>query len=104
MNGHACEVETSVALHLVPEIVKHDALAKGELTELSTRYSGDMRRYRTSIPYYFEEYTTNGALGDATLASPEFGRDLVEGGLDRFCSFIESLLASPYAGASEGGT
>lgn len=102
INGHACEVETSVAMHLVPEIVKHDALARGELTDLATRFRGDMRRYHVSVPYFFDEYTTNGALGDATLASPEFGRDLVEGGLDRFCAFIDSLLPSQYAGSPGG--
>ncbi|MFL5760968.1 MAG: creatininase family protein [Thermomicrobiales bacterium] len=99
INGHACEIETSVAMHLVPEIVKHDALALGELTDLATGLRGDMHKYGVSVPYYFEDYTSNGALGDARLASPEFGRDLVEAGLDRFCAFVDSLLASPYAGS-----
>ena len=99
INGHACEIETSVAMHLVPEIVKHDALALGELTDLGTGLRGDMHKYGVSVPYYFEDYTSNGALGDARLASPEFGRDLVEAGLDRFCAFVDSLLASPYAGS-----
>jgi creatinine amidohydrolase len=105
VTGHACEIETSVAMHLVPEIVKTDSLAKGELTDLVTGFRSDMRKYNVSIPYYFEEYTTNGALGDARLASPEFGRDLVEAGLDRFCEFVDKLLASSYAGNSaEGGS
>jgi creatinine amidohydrolase len=98
-NGHACEIETSVAMHLIPEIVRTDSLAEGELTDLATGLHDDLRKYRVSIPYYFEQYTTNGALGDARLASPEFGRELVEGALDRFCDFVEKLLASQYAGA-----
>jgi creatinine amidohydrolase len=97
-NGHACEIETSVAMHLIPEIVREDSLAKGELTELTTDFLDDMRKYRVSIPYYFEQYTTNGALGDARLASPEFGKALIDGALDRFCEFVDKLLASQYAG------
>jgi creatinine amidohydrolase len=98
-NGHACEVETSVAMHLIPEIVRADVLARGELTELTMDFLDEMRKYSVSIPYYFEQYTTNGALGDARLASPEFGQALVEGGLNRFCEFVEKLLASQYAGS-----
>jgi creatinine amidohydrolase len=101
LTGHACEIETSVAMYMMPEIVKHDALAPGELTELATGLRADMRRFGVSIPYAFDEYTLNGAYGDATLASVEFGRDLVESGLDNFCGFIDRLLASPYAGETQ---
>jgi creatinine amidohydrolase len=98
VNGHACEIETSVALYMMPEIVRKDALEIGQLTELSTGLRGQMRKYNIAIPYSFDEYTLNGALGDATLASEAFGHDLIESGLDNFCGFLEALLASPYAG------
>lgn len=101
VTGHACEIETSVAMYMMPEIVKRDALAPGQLTKLATGLRSDMRRFGVSIPYTFDEYTLNGAFGDATLASVEFGRDLVESGLDNFCGFIDRLLASPYAGETE---
>jgi creatinine amidohydrolase/Fe(II)-dependent formamide hydrolase-like protein len=58
-----------------------------------------MRKYHVSIPYAFDEYTENGALGDARIASPAFGRELIESGLTNFCGFVEELLASPYAGS-----
>jgi creatinine amidohydrolase len=98
LNGHACEVETSVAMYMMPEIVRNDALAAGELTELATGLHQDLKRFGVSVPYSFDEYTLNGALGDAKLASVEFGRDLIESGLDNFCGFLDKLLASPYAG------
>lgn len=101
VNGHACEIETSVAMYLMPEIVRRADLAPGQLTELATGLRADMRRFGVSIPYPFDEYTLNGALGDATLASVEFGRDLVESGLDNFCRFIDRLLASPFAGDTD---
>jgi creatinine amidohydrolase len=97
VNGHACEIETSVAMYMMPEIVRNDTLAPGDLTDLATDFGTDMERFDVSIPYTFDEYTLNGALGDATLASVEFGRDLIESGLDNFCGFIDKLLASPYA-------
>ena len=102
VNGHACEIETSVAMELIPEIVRHDSLAKGELTELATGLGATLKKYRVSVPYYFDEYTRNGALGDATLATPEFGRELIENGLANFCAFVEELLASPFAGGGRG--
>lgn len=98
VNGHACEIETSIALYMMPEIVRRDALAAGQMTDLLTGFRQQMRRFGVSIPYAFDEYTLNGALGDATLASEAFGRDLIESGLDNFCGFLEELLASPYAG------
>jgi creatinine amidohydrolase len=98
INGHACELETSVAMYLMPEIVKTEALEPAQFTDLATGLRKEMRQYGVSIPYTFDEYTLNGAFGDARLASVEFGRDLVEEGLDNFCGFLERLLASPYAG------
>lgn len=101
VNGHACELETSIALFMMPEVVKRDALAAGALTDLATELRSEMKRFGVSIPYAFDEYTLNGALGDARLASADFGRDLIESGLDRFCGFLDRLLASPFAGDTE---
>jgi len=100
INGHACELETSVAMHMMPEIVRPDALAPAELTEFATSLRADMRKYDVTVPFAFDEYTLNGALGDARLASAEFGRDLIDSGLDNFCGFVERLLASSYLAAA----
>ena len=98
INGHACEIETSIAMYMMPEIVKSKSLAAGQLTDLATGLRANLKKYEISIPYSFDEYTLNGALGDARLASADFGRDLIESGLDNFCGFVEKLLASPYGG------
>lgn len=104
LNGHACEIETSIAMYMMPEIVRPDALEPGDLTELATGLHADLTRYDVSIPFTFDEYTLNGALGDATRATAAFGQELIETALDNFCTFIDRLLASPYAGdtSSEG--
>ncbi|MDI3341716.1 MAG: creatininase family protein [Sphaerobacter sp.] len=92
ITGHACEVEVSTAMELVPDVVKHDALAPGDLTPLAQEFRRTAQQYRVSIPYRFDEITRNGALGDATKASPEFGRELVESQLANFVRFCEALI------------
>jgi len=90
--GHACEFETSVGMYLLPETVKADALAAGELTDLTHGFRKTMSKYNVSVPYRFDEFTTNGALGDARLSSVEIGRILTESGLDNICAFIDELI------------
>jgi creatinine amidohydrolase len=90
--GHACEFETSAALELVPHVVKHDALAKGELTELTTGFRQELKKYDVQVPYRFDEFTRNGALGDATLATPEAGKEMMDDALTNFTQFCHDLI------------
>jgi creatinine amidohydrolase len=92
ITGHACEVETSGAMELVPDIVKHDSLAAGDITDLQKGFGQLARRYSVSIPYRFDQLTRNGALGDATQASPEFGREMIQNGLENFTAFCDELI------------
>lgn len=94
ITGHACEVETSTAMELVPDVVKHGSLAVGEITELNRGFQRQAARYDVSIPYRFDELTANGSLGDATQASPEFGRELIESALSNFVAFCDALIAA----------
>ena len=43
----------------------------------------------------FDEITANGALGDATQASYEFGQEIVEAALARVVEFLEDFMAGP---------
>ncbi|HET7034264.1 MAG TPA: creatininase family protein [Thermomicrobiaceae bacterium] len=94
ITGHACEVETARAMALVPQVVKHGALAKGEITELQSGFGQLARKYNVSIPYKFDQLTRNGALGDATQATEEFGRELMESALTNFTAFCDELVKS----------
>jgi creatinine amidohydrolase len=94
ITGHACEVETSRAMELVPSIVKHGSLAPGEITDLQREFERRARKYGVTIPYRFDQLTRNGALGDATQASPEFGREMIENALENFTGFCDDLIAS----------
>lgn len=90
--GHACEFETAVAMELVPGVVKNDDLATGELTELTTGFRQEMQKYGVQVPYRFDEFTRNGALGDATQATPEAGKEIIDSALKNFTGFCQSLI------------
>ncbi len=94
LTDHAGEGETSVALELIPDMVKHDALAPGEETELATGFRTSMQRYGVSAPFRFDEYTRNGAFGDARDATAERGAEMVTSALNNFCSFVDELVAA----------
>lgn len=93
ITGHACEMETSAAMYLAPEIVKTEALAVGALTELTYKFRGTLRKYEVTVPYRFERYTTNGALGDARKASLAYGQALMESALNNFVAFMDEVVA-----------
>jgi creatinine amidohydrolase/Fe(II)-dependent formamide hydrolase-like protein len=40
----------------------------------------------------FEEFTGNGALGDARLATVEFGQQIVETAIERTVEFLETFM------------
>ncbi|HLT20652.1 MAG TPA: creatininase family protein [Thermomicrobiales bacterium] len=91
--GHACQMETSAAMFLAPEIVKTDSLAAGEMTDLTYEFRGTLQRYGVSVPYRFDEYTRNGALGDARKATREMGEELMTSALNNFVAFMDELIA-----------
>ncbi|MCM8747717.1 creatininase family protein [Thermomicrobiaceae bacterium CFH 74404] len=93
--GHACEVETSVALALEPGLVRQQTLAAGELHPPSMPFVDPWRAPRLGVPQAFEEITGNGALGDARQASPEFGQAIVDRVIERAQTFLEAFLRQP---------
>ena len=96
--GHACEVETSVGMYLLPETVKADTLAPGEFTPLHLGFRRTLSKFGAVVPYRFDQLTTNGAWGDATLSTPEFGRDLTNAAVTNISTLVEELIeASPLA-------
>ena len=90
-SGHACEGEISQALYLAPHTVRRDTLAAGEFKGYP--YPHLRQGYQLGYAYRFDEITANGALGDATLASEELGREIVEAALQRALEFLEEFIA-----------
>lgn len=102
ITGHACEMETSAAMYLAPEIVKTDALAAGEMTDLTYTFRTSLQKYGVTVPYRFERYTANGAFGDARNASLAYGRALMDSALENFVDFMAEVVSrSPIEQAAE---
>jgi creatinine amidohydrolase len=89
--GHACEGEISQALVLAPHTVRREALAAGEFKGYPYRHLG--AGFNLAYAYRFDEITTNGALGDATLANEELGEAIVEAALQHVVEFLEDFIA-----------
>lgn len=88
--GHACEFETSLLLHLQPELVIHDHLVDaGQLVpdDLDGIFvSRDMR-----------QRTHAGFTGRPDLANADKGRLLFDGIVNSLMTAVQKLLAQPLA-------
>lgn len=89
--GHACEGEMSQALYLAPHTARPAAFTAGEYKGHPYRHLGE--GFNLAYPYAFDEITANGALGDATLASEELGREIVETALKNAVEFLQDFIA-----------
>ncbi len=89
--GHACEGEISQALVLAPHTVRQEALAPGEFKGYPYRHLGE--GFNLAYAYAFDEITANGALGDATLASEELGKVIIELALKNAVEFLEDFIS-----------
>ena len=94
LTDHAGDGETSIAMDLIPDMVKQDSLAPGEMTDLGKGFRVTMGRYGVSVPHRFDEYTRNGAFGDAREATRERGQAMMTSALNNFSGFVGELIAS----------
>lgn len=90
--AHAGEFETSLMLHLHPDLVRMD---DAEATYLEAPYDrgtkdllevGPVSAYRP-----FEAFTDSGAAGDPELASPEKGEELARRLADELADVLENV-------------
>ncbi len=94
-SGHACELETAELMALRPDRVKYDDLAPGDLSPRGSRLR--QRFWRRSIRrnHDFSDFSANGAVGDATLATAEDGWRMIKVIEERADKLITTLLDSP---------
>ena len=86
-HGHACEGEMSQAMYLAPWTVKENRVP-GEIVP-GARDADPMGAISPALK--FDEITANGALGDASKASWDFGRDIIETALDRVEEYLRDF-------------
>jgi len=71
---HACEFETSVMLHLAPELVDMRAAPDADVLRTVKRYSDS----EAFVSTWTLQESCTGVYGDPTKASPVFGKKLYE--------------------------
>lgn len=90
--AHGCELETSVLLHLRPDLVAMDKAEPDFPVQKSEFFFWDLER---PSPVFFQEffsrYSRTGTLGDPTKASAEKGRLFVEACVERLVAVIRDL-------------
>jgi creatinine amidohydrolase len=91
--GHACEMETSIMLHVHPERVKMDRAKREGPMHADVYRKADMQHPR---PVYFvnefHEVTNNGVIGHPELATSEKGKRFLDGIVSEVSAFVEHFL------------
>ncbi len=85
--GHAGELETSVLLHLCPDDIGE--LVAGNASTWAATVDGG------SLHQFTDEFSENGAVGDATGASAAQGKDALDTSIDALLSFLKRVRSIP---------
>jgi len=91
--GHACEMETSIMLHLCPERVKM-RLAKRDGPRHTDPYRKADMQYGRPVYFVneFHEVTKTGTVGNPELATAEKGKKFLEGIVTEADAFVGQFL------------
>ena len=91
-HSHACDIETSVALAIAPHVVLPERIeAPAPATGIEALAEP---RSRYDVPVPFEQWTTNGAIGDPRLATKELGEEIVALALSRALDFARRFIGN----------
>ncbi len=93
--GHADEIETAELMVLRPDRVKSAALSPGQVAESGTIMRSRFWRRDIRINFDFSEFTSNGAVGDATKSDLQAGRRMIELIERRSDELIRAILDAP---------
>lgn len=94
---HGGAIETAIMLHLRPELVRRDKIANfiPRSIELAKDYGAIGAHGRVPFSWLIQDLNPAGACGDATKASAERGRELVEQAARAFAGILEELDRLP---------
>lgn len=91
--GHACEMETSIMLHLCPERVHLERAVRDGPTHSDEFRKADMQYARpVFFVNEFHEVTQSGVMGHPDLASAEKGKRFLDGIVAEVSKFVEHFL------------
>jgi len=83
--GHAAEAGTSTLLYLAPELVNME-----EAVNSPSKYDDKWAGITPGLN--FHDYTDTGVMGDATKATAEKGKRIVDRGVERISDYIKNCL------------
>jgi creatinine amidohydrolase len=90
MGVHGGLTETSVMLHLRPDLV-HLELAERSVPEALTSYEYVGFGKQVSFGWLSDDFGTNGTIGDPTGASAELGKQLFEAGVGKCAAALREI-------------
>ena len=97
--SHACELETSMALHLDSDIVQMDRAVNHEAeynTYKSKYHFGDLEAHGpVSIISWTSEYTETGVCGEAKLGTAEKGKKIFDESVKNLIEFADEFFGRP---------
>ena len=93
--GHACEIETSVMLHLTEGLVDMSVaddtdIMKSDLNTCPVDW-GTAKKRKMYLSTWYLENSTYGGAGDPSSASKEFGETIHKMTVDGLCEVIEEF-------------
>jgi creatinine amidohydrolase len=90
--GHACEMETSIMLHLCPDRVKLDRAVRDGPPFTDVYRKADMQHARpVFFVNEFHEVTKSGVMGHPDLASAEKGKRFLDGIVTEVAAFVDEF-------------
>jgi len=91
--GHACEMETSIMLHLHPDRVKMERAVRDGPTHTDPYRKADMQIGRpVFFVNEFHEVSKSGVVGHPDIASAEKGKRFLDGIVAEVSAFVEHFL------------
>src|SRR3954465_14741653 len=90
--GHGGGDEAALVMAVEPHRAKPSAFAAPRPTGVQVETAALLRTYGGSLARRYDEVTHNGATGDATSASAEIGRQILDGAARRLADIIEVVL------------
>jgi creatinine amidohydrolase len=90
--GHGGGDEAALVMAVEPHRAKPSAFAAPQPTGVQVETAALLREYGGSLARRYDEVTHNGATGDATSASAEVGRQILDGAGRRLAEIIEVVL------------
>jgi creatinine amidohydrolase len=96
--AHGGEFETSLLLHLHPDLVADDRPAEYWDEPYDQGGTDLMQGGPLAVYREFEEYSASGAIGDPTLASAEKGETILEGLADELSTVVTDIYERNQSG------